>query len=344
MTHCPPIGTWRAWLDEETSIVGPDEHLAACRGCAETVADLRADAAFTAGRMARLGETRTLPPATVHPLPSRRALRGHRSTWLKSLVAAAAALVLVFTPFGQDAAEAFLAAFRVERFDLVRATALEAFQTAETLAALGSIDDGAAVPIPSTASIEEASAQTGLDVSDLAGLSDGAVLVVPESSVTWTLDGERVAAHLAEQGSSIPVPSELDGTVVTIRRAPAVVAAVGAIDDPELIVAVSGPVTANTMDGMGLGDLRAFLLELPGIPEGVTNQLGAIEDWQTTLPIPVPVDHGSASIERMGGVEVVTFEVDALGTGLMWLDGEQIQAVMAPSEARAREAFEQLSG
>ncbi len=48
--NCPDTGVWRAWLDEETAIPGPEEHLAVCGDCAAMVAELRTTADLTRRR------------------------------------------------------------------------------------------------------------------------------------------------------------------------------------------------------------------------------------------------------------------------------------------------------
>ena len=128
MRHCPDVGAWRAHLDGESPIDGGDVHLASCRECAATLAELRGAAGFARARLAVLDRTEKGPPTGVVQVRRTRT----PSRW-KGVAAAALAIVFLMTPFGQTAAQAFLDAFRVERFDLVQVSAAEAVQAADAL-------------------------------------------------------------------------------------------------------------------------------------------------------------------------------------------------------------------
>jgi hypothetical protein len=330
MNTCPDIGSWRAWLDGETAITGPDEHLATCGDCAVTVAGLRRSAGFASTRLAVLEpravrEPRVEPPSAPPAAPATR-----RAGWIRAAAAAAVVVGFMSTPFGQDTAEAFLSAFRVRQFNLVQVTAAEAMQTAEVLWSLGTVE-GEPVPVPDFSepvTIVEAEAATGLDLPDPGIDGPAEAVVLPASTMRWTFDAEMVAAHIAAEGADVAVPEGLDATTVVLDRAEAVVVAYGeSLNNPELIVGVSGPVEATAEGGLSLEEVRSFLLSLPGLPEGLVAQLGSIEDWTSTLPI--PIEEGSAEQVQLGQVEAVRYEIDGWGAGYVWVDGDTIVGIAA---------------
>ena len=80
---CPDTGVWRAWLDEETAIPGPEEHLAVCGPCAATVAELRTTSDLARRQMAVL----LSPPVSVGTDVGRASphadRRGEAGRWLR---------------------------------------------------------------------------------------------------------------------------------------------------------------------------------------------------------------------------------------------------------------------
>lgn len=329
MTTCPDLGSWRAFLDGETAVAGPDEHLATCADCANLVARLKADAGFARSRLAVLDAApatiRTVETTGFTPSPA------GRSGWLKGVAAAAVVAMFMATPIGQDTAQAVLSAFRVQRFDVVQVTALELVDTVESLYALGTVEGEPGMEpsfFPTIAAAEEA---TGLDVPVTESVEGEPleVLAVPASQLTWTLDADMVADYLEAEGSEVAVPEGLDGTTLVFDRADGVAAIYGeSMNTPELLVAVSGPVTLDVAEGgMSLPDVRDFLLALPGLPDSLVAQLRGIDDWRATLPLPIPVDEVNAETTLLGDTEAVEFEVDGFGSGYLWVDGETIVAV-----------------
>jgi len=59
---------------------------------------------------------------------------------------------------------------------------------------------------------------------------------------------------------------------------------------PGLIVGQARTVQAVAEGGVTLEEMRAFLLDLPGLSESTRSQLESIGDWRSTLPLPVPAD------------------------------------------------------
>jgi hypothetical protein len=161
----------------------------------------------------------------------------------------------------------------------------------------------------------------------------------PKSTLSWRLDAGMVAAHLESEVSDMQIPAGLDGTTLVFDRADVMAAIYGdSINTPELIVAVSGPLSVDVAEGgMALSDVRDFLLAVPGLPAGLVSQLQGIDDWQSTLPIPIPVEEGSAHTVQLGETEAVSFAVDGFGVGYLWVDGDVIVGVVAERGSRLLE-------
>ncbi len=340
MNTCPDAGAWRAWLDGEPTQPAIDgRHLDECTTCGHTVAALKADAAYAATAMSRLEPP---VPSLAPARPTRSGIGGR----LKAAAGVAAVAVFLATPFGQNAAQAFLSSFRVERLTLVTITTAEALQTAQTLEALGTIEAGEAMQAPVTAAdVNEAATLTGLTLPVPTGrAAPSRVLTLPAATVRWTLDSDRIAAHLAFQGSDLVIPAGLDGTTLVLQRAPAVVGIWGSPDAPDLIVGISGPVTASAENGVSLDEAREFLLSVPGLPAGLVAQLRSIDDWRSTLPIPVPIEEGTAREVQLGSVDAVAFQADGIGSGYLWTDNGAIVGVASPTNAQLADIATDLAG
>lgn len=338
-TPCPDLGTWRAALDGETSVEGTDEHLATCAACATLVAELRTDADFAREQMTVLAGTRRVALAPVASVaattaPETPTLR-RRPGWWTGLAAAAAAGVFLATPVGQQTAQAVLSSFRVEQFSLVQVTGQQLVETAGVLSSLGTVDGGVAFPDLEPVSVAEAEAATGLDLPAAPSLEDrpAEAFVVPASRSRWTLDEDAVADYLTANGAEVDIPAGLDGTTLVLERSDALAAVYGrSTARPDVVVAMSGPVSLDVArGGLSLPEVREFLLSVPGLPDSLVSQLTAIDDWQSTLPVPIPVDEASAQTVQLNGTEAVTVEVDGAGSAYLWVDDGTSVLVAGPS-------------
>lgn len=332
MTACPDTGTWRAWLDDETAIPAPETHLAGCGACARTVAELRSAAGFASRKMTVLSPAPR--PVVTPPVEAEASPRG----WLRRFAGAAAAVLLISvvaaTPGGRALADSVLSVFRSQRIDILESTSRDLAMSGLVLGQLGEVDtDG--LPEPTrVAGAREAEAESGLDIPD--AFRGDSWLVISSGTVRWELDSQAITDYLAAHGSDVEVPSQIDGTVVVLERGAIVFAVSGPLDDPSLVLVRSGPVTAHT-EGASLGETREFLLSLPGLPGGLVSQLRAIEDWESTLPLPVPVDAATGSHVDLDGIDAVEIDVDDLGSGLIWVDDDVVTAVAGHDPATTRQ-------
>jgi len=344
VTICPEPGTWRAWLDGEAAIVGPDEHLAVCAACAAEVARLRADANATAAALALLDLPAQLADRALR-VPDRAdelvAAGGRRLRyrWLGAAAAVALAVTLVATPAGRGYAEAFLSAFRSEQVSLVRVGPGEGEAAVEVMRELGDVDGTTTGPAPrEVASIAEAQATAGFAVAALnadslpAGVGRKPQIHVQQGhDLGFVFDAERTSAYLLRNGSSLRVPDGYDGARLNLHVPTSVVLQYPGREQLDgVYVGTASSVSADVTGGISLQTLREFLLAVPGLPRGLARQLAAIDDWQATLPIPVPVDLVRAQQTRIAGVDALLVSQPGLGAGFVWQQGDRIVAVAGP--------------
>ena len=162
-------------------------------------------------------------------------------------------------------------------------------------------------------SVAAARQSTGLSLPDLG--PDATVVVMEPGETRLDFDSDEVRSYLAEEGSESSIPEGLDETALIVSRPVAAVVALEEDGRPTLVVGRSGPIETAVEGPVDPDRLRRFLLDLPGLPEGLVAQLAAISDWRSSLPLPIPVDVASASTVDIGGVEVTRVDVPGIGTG-----------------------------
>jgi len=266
-------------------------------------------------------------PAPI-PLVRRRRLAG-MGTRTRAVAAALVALValtgVVATPGGRAAAASFLGQFRSQRLQAVPLDAGQANQVEEVLTGL--VDSGVFSGDPSQAVglADPEVAGTLAEAARLAGFAVPAVdpsvlpagvqhtprriLVSPAHQARLTVDRDRALAYLRSHGRpGARLPARYDGTQLVIQ-VPAVVVQqfAGRDGGPALLVGKAGMLGLDTDGGASLAELREVLLGLPGLPAETVARLRAIDDWRTTLPLPVPTDQVRMRPTTVGGAEALSF-------------------------------------
>ena len=367
MTACLDTATLRSGLDVPDAAL--DEHLASCEDCRAVSRGLRDDA-ILAGALLRPLEPEALPdaaateaalhkvrslappaadPAAVASLPQQRQTRTRR--WDAGLRAAAAAgLVVVMTgavvatPGGRSAAAAFLAAFRSERFAVVTVDPAELTDSFAALEQFGRVRGLRSAQPERVNDLAAAAEVAGFRPAtvDAESLPEGAdatptLLASPGHEVSLTLRQRRAP----------DLPANLDGTRLILGVPAAVVQAYrGEGDVPALVVAEASQVTARTEGGGSLNEVREYLLNTPGLPPSTVAQLRAIDDWRTTLPIPVPLGDVSWEDTTVGGSPAVAFgDESGLVAAVLWQRDGRIHGVGGALPAsQARALAEELGG
>ncbi|MGO9959875.1 MAG: hypothetical protein ACLP50_28520 [Solirubrobacteraceae bacterium] len=183
-------------------------------------------------------------------------------------------------------------------------------------------------------------------------------------AIRWSSSSVRQTSSLAEAGTlagfPVPLPSHLPagvgavqgfvvqprvtatvtfdagaagvaGSSVTVQAGPAVLAeygAAGGTDLPALgVMTMPRPTAVST--GATIGQIEAFLLNEPGIPPALAEEVRLLGDLTTTLPVPVPTGASERSVRVAGRPGVlVTDPSDAAG-GVVWEDGGGMLHVVA---------------
>lgn len=342
---CPDSGTLRALVDGEAP-PSTGAHVEVCTRCADEFAALRADAERVTSALALLAPPPAAGTATVRdhgqaPQAARddvamqRAARERRRSLratARRVAAVAAALVVgvtvVTTPAGREAAASFLSQFRGERIQVVTIDPYGFRNPLAALHALGDVTMGDNTGVLLHAStLAEAEQQTGIAVRAPSpevlpegfGHEPSQILVHSATEVSIAFDEARVRAWLAAQDSDLAVPDGIGGSVLRID-VPAVVALMyRGTNWEELVVGQAGAVTAETQGPLDLDELRAFLLDLPGLDPVTVEQLRGIDDWRTTLPLPVPTGQFDWEDTTVAGVPAVRLRgTSGFGSAVLW--------------------------
>jgi hypothetical protein len=261
------------------------------------------------------------------------------------LAAALALTLLVGTPEGRTAAAQFLAQFRSQRFAVVTIEPGRERGYLAFLDHLGTIQGGgrARATAETVASVAEASRRVGFPVQqpDPAALPAGLaptpkVQVWPSNQFRFTFDREKAQAYYRTTGHpEVSLPARFDGASLVVAvpaaafleyTAPGNTQMLMLGQARELEVGVEGAVT--------LADLREFLLSLPDLPPDTVRQLRAIEDWRTTLPIPVPVDEIAwQQVMIAGGPGLLLADQTGIGSGALWQHDGRVYGVAGTARA-----------
>ncbi|MBW3603842.1 MAG: hypothetical protein KY460_02835 [Actinobacteria bacterium] len=319
----------RAHLDTPDHAI--DGHLAQCAACAQRLAGVRGAARFAARSIADLdagaGGAVDVDAALARVAPATGAGPASRRLRIPTAIAAgvmvlALVAALVVTPTGRQAAASFLSSFRSERIQVVT------FDPRDPQAAFGALSDIVEVDAA------ELDAGQQREVDDLAAA--GAISGFDASPVSWLPDGAMLEGVQASAPSTVrltfgrerapELPAALDGARLVVS-VPGTVASMYDVDGAMLVVAESAQLRVDA-EGADLGQIREYLLSRPEVPTDLARQLLAIDDWTTTLPIPVPVDEVVWQDTTVAGRPGLMLQ-DTMGSGLLWHDGERIRAIGA---------------
>lgn len=315
---CPTQARLRAHVDLADDDV--TAHVAHCPACAQRVTETRGDARVAARAVGGL-DTVTVPAPDIDA-----ALRAVRPTtppavrrWRRLPAAVAAGVVLlmvavlVVTPGGRQAAAAFLDSFRAERFQVV---------TFDPNRPVPSVDgfEGLDRIVSIDADEPDASRLTEVDslaaAADVAGFTPAPASNLPAAA---TLDQIQASApttvRLTFRPTAPDLPADLRGAQLIVS-VPGAAASTYDVDGDLLVVGEAGQLAVDA-EGADLGRIRQYLLDRPEVPDDVARQLLAIDDWTTTLPLPVPVDEVVWKDTTVDGGPGLMLQ-DPMGSGLLW--------------------------
>ena len=337
MIRCPDAGALRAALDDERPDVAA--HVAQCAACGTRSAAYADDAAFAAAHFAdpapsadldvdaALARVRlqTAPPDVAVERPSR--LDGAGLLRVAASVAAVLILgVVLITPGGRSAAASLLERFRAERvapvpvnIAAVDPAALEALVEVAEIEGLDRVADPQRVPDLGVAADVAGFAATPLDRDLLPASITGPTVVLAHAPQTVRIsfpERSDVAADIRGVTLVLQVPG------VVVQRAG------GDEHGPVAIRGEAGELEVVVEGDATLTEVRDALLSLPGLPEETIRSLRAIQDWETTLPVPVPVGQIAWSETTVAGRPAVAFgDETGVGSVLLWHDGVRFVGV-----------------
>jgi len=355
---CPDEGTLRGWIDDEPAAHPPGvgAHVTACPHCTHATATLRHEAELAGSGLALLAPPRLPSAVDVETaLASARAggataatrltQSGRSRHWSWRPVAAAAVVALAFslagTPAGRSAASSFLAQFRSERFVPVSVDARQGRAVMADLAHLGRLTGNAGSVDPSpVASVAAAAARVGFPIArpDSARLPAG-VGTTPKAYVSaarqlrFTFDRSKAQAWFQHKGdgAAVALPARFDGASIVVSVPAAALLEYPAADGtPAVLVGQARRIEAHAEGGVSLAEMRSFLLALPGLSESTRRQLASVEDWRTTLPLPIPADQLHWAHTRINGADALLLrDGSGLGSAALWQRGGRIYGVAA---------------
>ena len=264
---------------------------------------------------------------------------------LRQRAAIAAAFVAVIVagmaviPGGRALAGDLLSLFRVQRIQVVTVDPQQPITALKHLKNLGTItpesDVDHAMQPRTVASIDEAAAMVGMPIQRPTqlpeGLSDApSIMVTTATELSFTVDRQKAEAYLQSVGAPNPtVPPQLDGARLTVSM-PAAVLLEYSDDSRQKLLGIGqmASPTAEVDGNATLADMREFLLNVPGLPEDTVRQLRAIDDWTTTLPLPIRVDRHIWRETTLNGAQALVFSDPALKvSAIIWLRDRVIHGV-----------------
>lgn len=289
-------------------------------------------------------------PISASPTPSRRRpvtmiLTFQRWRLALGGLAAALALTLVLaTPRGQVAAATFLAQFRSQRLTIVTFDPAQARQTGLfRLEHLGTVTNPRPPQSTQLANVQEAASRAGFPIlqPDLSLVPAGfgktpRVRYSPASETRLTFDAKKVREYFDSIDRKDAVfPAKLDGVTLVVSLPPVVMLEYPSSDNkPGLMVGQAREIQVGVEGNATLEDVRGFLLTLPNLPDDLARQLRSIQDWRSTLPIPVPVDKMSWQDTTVAGASgYLLNDNTGLGSAVIWQKDGRILGVAGPMKA-----------
>lgn len=275
---------------------------------------------------------RSLERITTMYHPNRRRLL----TPIGGVVAAAALVAaLALTPAG-SLAQNLLTIFQPQQFVAVPVTTsdLQSLRSLRDLANFGTVTQLTHGGQQSVAGAAQAAAASGLSVLTPAALPAGVpssvtYMVLGRSTGSFTFSAAKARAYATSSGKTPPpMPATLDGSTLQLSVGPVVAATYGgnlgtgdgsgARTLPTLLIAEAAmPRISST--GATVAQIRDYLLAQPGVSTQLANEIRAIGDPSTTLPIPIPVDRATAQSVQVQGVSgLAVGDNTGVGSGVIW--------------------------
>jgi hypothetical protein len=252
---------------------------------------------------------------------------------LRSPLVAALGVAVILGGAGAAAAGDWLQIFRTEQVAPVQVQTSDLVSLPD-LSDYGDLQVVAEPDVHQVADAAQAQESSGLQVPEVATLPAG-VSGEPE----YLVGGQVVAdftfsAAKAEQAAAAsseqlpPVPAGLDGSRFRLVAGPGVAVSWSESRGiPALVVArVQAPTAFSS--GVPFRTARDYLLALPGLPDGLAEQLRTFTGDGTTLPLPVPAQFATTSSAKVDGHPATVLATrDGALTGVVWVEDGVVTAV-----------------
>lgn len=172
-----------------------------------------------------------------------------------------------------------------------------------------------------------AARDSGLGLTLPATLPAGITVPAPQyatlgqASAAFTFSADKAAKAASHEGHPAPpLPSNLNGSTLTVTGGPTQVAVYGSIDPaalrsgqvPPLVIAEArAPVVTST--GASVADIENAVIKQPGVSPDLAAAIRSIGNPASTLVIPVPLDKAQAHDIRLADGTRATYVGDNTG-------------------------------
>jgi hypothetical protein len=157
--------------------------------------------------------------------------------------------------------------------------------------------------------------------------------VTEDGSARLTLNVDEVQALIDRLNLPIFAFDDITAETLTfeVEADPAVVLKYTTSDGRQLVVGQTKSPRLNTPSGFSMDEFREDILGLPLPPELVA-QLRAVDDWESTLIVPVPEGATSRNLDDVNGVPGLLIEYQD-GAAVLWQKGGILFAVFGQASA-----------
>lgn len=249
-----------------------------------------------------------------------------------ALVAAAAVVLLFVAPVGSFA-QSFLTIFQPKQFAAIDVTSIHRMKHGlfPDLSEYGTLGRPRSSRTTVPKSLAQASTAVGFHAlmpsyvpASITGpheyRADGTTVA------TFTFEAARARASAARTKQALPsMPAGLDGTTITATVGPMLITTWGFRSHESAVTRGSGLAVVQSVaptvrsSGASLADLETYLLNMPGIPSLLADQIRAIGDPSSTLPIPILAAKQSAHPVDVGGSPGLAIgDNTGIGSGVIW--------------------------
>ncbi|MDQ0416021.1 hypothetical protein J2Z48_000179 [Croceifilum oryzae] len=257
-------------------------------------------------------------------------MKRNTKRWISGVAAAVVVIGGFSIPQVQASASELLSVFRVDKVELVKLTEkdLEQMQAFLQNKELGNLDLKGMGKIW-TEGEQKKDRHRQYDTYEQAvkkedslpkkpeGYTVSGINVTDPMKVNFQLNTERVNKVLKQLGAKVDLESKLNGKTFSVEIPKTTMLTLRETNyDFHYMVASTPKLTVDK--DVDVAKLRDSILSLPFIPTDLKRQMMAIQDWQSTLPIPVVEGMGKVSEVQVNGAKGVMMKEEDGAAVLLW--------------------------